>query len=183
MKKPNYWIQTYTGGAFDFENPENHLFSVKDIARSLALIPRFNGHTNRHYSVAEHSVRASYLAPEGFEFEALMHDTSEAYVCDVPTPLKKLLPDYRKIQERVEHAIAEQFVFPKEMSPEVKKVDTRLLLTECKLLLTVPPFKWADYGDLAPYSDVEFRNAYFQGEEPENAFGRRFDELYHNKNT
>lgn len=191
MKKPNYWIQTYSGSAFDFENPETHLFRKLDFAHSLAMIPRFNGHTRFPYSVAEHSIRASYLVPEEKAFEALMHDVSEAYVCDIPTPLKKLLPDYQKIQKRVEIAIAIQFGLPLEMSPEVKLVDTRLLISEKEKYLIESVFPWSSYGDIKPYTIEEYAASWPKNlpsltanpnyvEFMKKEFIKRFDELWGN---
>ena len=84
-------IQTYSGLVFDFINPAEADVSITDIAHSLALINRFNGHTRRPYSVAEHCVRGSQLIDQKCAFHFLMHDAAEAYVGDVAAPLKQLL--------------------------------------------------------------------------------------------
>ncbi len=75
------------------------------VAHALAQINRFTGHASRPISVAEHSVGVSYLAPKWAAREALMHDAHECLVGDVAAPLKRLLPDYRAIEARVERAV------------------------------------------------------------------------------
>jgi len=85
--KPTY-IVTYTGKLFDFLNPKPEDICIEDIARALACINRFRGHTRIPYSVAEHCVRASYI-PVGNPLDNLLHDAAEAYIGDVPTPQKQ----------------------------------------------------------------------------------------------
>src|ERR1019366_6096193 len=57
-------IRTYTGILFDFEEPEASPICIEDIAHSLSLLCRFAGHCREFYSVAEHSIRVSYVCPE-----------------------------------------------------------------------------------------------------------------------
>lgn len=49
------WIQTYSGKKFEPLNPSIDSIDIIDIAHSLSMICRFNGHSQRFYSVAEHS--------------------------------------------------------------------------------------------------------------------------------
>ncbi len=72
---------------------------IEDIAHALARICRFNGHLRYHYSVAEHSVNvAEELKLRGASKElrlfGLLHDASEAYIADIPRPLKDWIPEY-----------------------------------------------------------------------------------------
>lgn len=97
-------IFTARGSLIDFLNPEFSKFSMVEIAESLAKECRFANHTlDCHYSVAEHSVHAARLAPHfGVEpLAALLHDAPEAYMRDVPTPLKNLLPEYQRIHDGI----------------------------------------------------------------------------------
>lgn len=68
--------------------------------------------------------------PPEFAFEALMHDAAEAYCQDIPAPLKALLPDYRRIEERVEQLIRAKFSITPDMSAVVKYADLVMLATE-----------------------------------------------------
>lgn len=116
-----------SGEYFDFENPENSIITIGDIAHALSNICRFTGHVHRFYSVAEHSVLASYLVPPEDAFAALMHDAAEAVLGDVSKPLKSLLPDYRRIEDRVERAIFAKFGLPTELPASVKIADRQML--------------------------------------------------------
>jgi 5'-deoxynucleotidase YfbR-like HD superfamily hydrolase len=109
----NYTL-TYTGRQFDFLDPKRDSISIKDIAWALAHTPRWGGHTLEAYSVAQHSITVSYLVGqdggwEGPQLYALLHDASEAYIADIPSPVKKFLPEYRTIEAKIQYAINHRF--------------------------------------------------------------------------
>lgn len=125
-------ITTISGRFFDILKPEEYDFDIDEIATSLANLCRYTGHVNRFYSVAEHSVCVSRLVPDSHALCGLLHDASEAYLGDVSSPLKKLLPEYKAIEERVEAAIARHFAIPFPYPEEVHKADKRMYWNERK---------------------------------------------------
>ncbi|MEI7217448.1 hypothetical protein WCT79_10520 [Pectobacterium carotovorum] len=135
------WISTYTGRHFNYTEPSLDSVCLLDIAHALSQINRFCGHTNWPYSVAQHSVGASYIVPQEFALEALMHDAHEAYVNDMMSPLKHMLPDYKSIETRIEQLVRLKFGLPLKTSPEVKHADLVMLATEKEALLH------ANFGD------------------------------------
>lgn len=112
-------ISTVSGRFFDILKPEDYEFDIDEIATALSNICRYTGHVNKFYSVAEHSVLVSRLVPSRLALAGLLHDASEAFVGDVSSPLKRLLPDYKRIEERVQEAIADQFGLPYPFPQEV----------------------------------------------------------------
>ena len=141
------YFQTRSGLYIDFDDPDPDTILLEDIAHALSLMNRYAGHTPFPYSVAQHCVLASRMAPPGLELEALMHDAQEAYVVDLPSPLKRLLPGYREVEQRIEAVIRKKFGLPVAFDPRVKEIDTRMLVTEAKVFgLTW----WADVG-VEPY--------------------------------
>jgi hypothetical protein len=124
------FIQTRSGTHFDFQNFKPDDLIEEDIWWGLSHIPRFGGHTAAIYTVAQHSVLCSHIVPPGYALEALMHDAAEAYCGDVPSPLKALLPDYRKIELVVDTAIRCKWKLPPTMSELVKRADIVILATE-----------------------------------------------------
>src|SRR5689334_2642685 len=103
------WMQTFTGRRFYPLSPRPGEIDPADIAHALSLLCRYGGHVDRFYSVAEHCVLMSQaVAPED-ALAALLHDATEAYVVDVPRPLKRQLAGYREIEEQVWFAIAYRF--------------------------------------------------------------------------
>nr|WP_310616651.1 HD family hydrolase [Pantoea cypripedii] len=124
------WIITQSGKHFDFLNMSPDAICIEDIACALSNLCRFTGHVQDFYSVAQHSVHVSYLVPEEFAMEALLHDAAEAYCNDIAQPLKRLLPDYRAAIQLVENQIADKFGLPVQMSAEVKTADLVMLSTE-----------------------------------------------------
>ena len=63
-------------------------------------------------------------------FEALMHDATEAYVCDIPRPMKALLPKYQELEAEVHKVISRDFGVPEFMTPIVKEYDSRIVRDE-----------------------------------------------------
>jgi hypothetical protein len=135
-------------------NPEKIL--VEDIAHALAHQCRFGGHASKFYSVAEHSVHVSQLCPAGDALWGLLHDASEAYLVDLPRPLKQLpeFAPYREAEHRLQRAVAVRFGLAPEQPASVTEADDTMLWIEAHSLLgsmpvevirdTRPPFEITD---------------------------------------
>lgn len=137
---------TNSGKIIDMINPDINSFCSEDIAHALSLICRASGHFKHFYSVAQHSINCMReAAARGFSrrvcFAALLHDASEAYLCDIPTPLKDELSEYKKIEANFQEKLFEKFGL-NDLSEEekhlVKLVDEALLWYEFKCLHTIP---------------------------------------------
>jgi hypothetical protein len=140
------WIQTYSGKAFDLVFPTPEMVDIEDIAWSLSRINRYNGHTTRRYSVAQHCVAMSRKAmADGHSVEIalamLLHDASEAYLGDMTRPvqllLESLMPGFRATwtdaHNHVSCVILERFGFTGLIDlhdPLVKQYDNAILLDE-----------------------------------------------------
>ena len=103
---------TFSGLKVYYFRPTPYQFHISDIARGLAMEPRYNGQTRRHYSVAEHCLHLSHITPEHLQRRALLHDRAEAYIKDLPRPLKMALRDYRLITDRIDEASAVMLMLP-----------------------------------------------------------------------
>lgn len=131
MQQTESCITTSSGKFFDILKPEEYEFDIEEIATALSNLCRYTGHVNRFYSVAEHSVLVSRIVPERLALAGLLHDASEAYLGDVSSPLKKLLPDYKTIEERVQRAIASKFELGNDIDdPAVHEADKRMYWQE-----------------------------------------------------
>lgn len=143
-------ILTRSGKYFDFTDPDKSAICIEDIAHGLSNICRFGGQCREFYSVAQHCVIASAFVAKGFEYEALMHDAAEAFIGDMPSPLKMLIPEYRAIERRVEAAIATQFFLPNPMPKEVKEIDLIMLATEHRDLAAPHGDEWGCLVGVTP---------------------------------
>ena len=142
------WIETFDGGSFDFANPHESTVRIVDIATALSRIPRFNGHSLFHYTVAQHCVLMEQallkLRPESTPLDRLhilLHDASEAYMGDMCRPLKYLpgMKAFRDLEAVVTEVIYKRLGVPTPTAEEeklVKEFDDRMLRTEAEALMT-----------------------------------------------
>jgi 5'-deoxynucleotidase YfbR-like HD superfamily hydrolase len=77
--------------------------------------------------VAEHSVHVSELCLPEHALWGLLHDASEAYLIDLPRPLKQLseFAAYREAERRLQRAVAARFGLPPDQPARVILIDAR----------------------------------------------------------
>jgi hypothetical protein len=136
------WIQTYTGRAFWPLAPKPEDFDIRDIAHSLSLQCRFNGHCREFYSVAEHSLNVSRILSPEHALWGLLHDAGEAYLVDMPRPLKQQMPQFKAAEDRILQQLALHFGLCWPIPEEVHRADLLLLATEKRDLMTPEPMSW-----------------------------------------
>ena len=147
------WIQTYTGVTFYPLDPRPDEVRIEDIAHSLSNQCRFAGHCRQFYSVAEHSVRVSLALAQRLALWGLMHDAAEAYLVDLPRPIKRYAefgPLYQSIESNLMLTVCERFGLHPNMPISVKRMDTRLLVTEKRDLMNACPKPWEDTEEPLP---------------------------------
>lgn len=119
-------MTTYTGRMVDPLRMTPADVAIEDIAHALALTCRYGGHSWGHLSVARHSILVADLLPPDLELAGLLHDAAEAYLGDIPRPLKhggRTFAAYRRAEARLERVIAIAFDLPHPMPPEVRAAD------------------------------------------------------------
>lgn len=130
-------IQLRNGKMLDLRDPDPSAIDIETIAWALSHIGRYTGHADRFLSVAEHCVHTSLIAPSWCAREALMHDAAEAFVGDVSSPLKSLLPGYREIEYGIHRTIAGRFNIAWAIIDEVKRADLLMLAVEANQCMPV----------------------------------------------
>lgn len=123
-------IRLLSGALFDYAQPDKSDVLIDDIAAALSKVCRFAGHIHQFYSVAQHAVNASLIVAPEHAFDALMHDTAEAFTNDIPTPLKYAVPMFKELETRIEAAMAARFGFVFPLSDAVRLADAQMLSIE-----------------------------------------------------
>lgn len=144
IPEPTTTLLTYSGRTVDLRAPDFSRFEIEDIARPLAYQCRFVGNTRAFYSVAQHCVLASRLIAPSFAYDALMHDSEEAFTGDWPTPWKVRIGRDR-IREAIaplKEALALRFGFRYPEPEVVKEADMRALATELRDLCAPHRLNW-----------------------------------------
>jgi len=158
MTKP--WLQTFSGKRYDLTIPNPSVIRVEDVAHALSQINRYTGHTDRPYSVAQHSVMGAenswarahvwcealglYLTPRQFAAQVLLHDAHECVTGDVASPIKVAIGKaWRRFEDKHERAFRSRFgLAGAKMPAEVKVVDVRMLATEVRDRMAAPTEEW-----------------------------------------
>lgn len=173
-------IETFTGLFINVFDPTPDMICIEDIAHGLSQMPRFGGQLKHFYSVAQHSltventVSLSITAelfpvelrehtPRTVRLQSLMHDATEAYMMDLPAPIKRQLPSYKEVENKLMAAIMHKFGLPVKMHPFIKDVDNAMLLVEYKSLVVKKENRYRDMFDV------------------EQQFLQRFNELLNEK--
>jgi len=169
------WIQTYSGKRVNLLDPKIEDICIEDIAQSLSMQCRFNGHCKEFYSVAQHSVFVSKLCDKQDALYGLLHDASEAYLVDIPKPLKYSgkFENYLQFEEKMMKVIYQKFNLIGEEPESVKHADRVMLMTEARDLAT--KFNPSDWGKVPP---AEFSIKAASYSEAKKMFLDRFIELY-----
>ncbi len=117
------YINTQSGRQFWPLSPRAADVDIVDIAHALGNICRFTGHTRKFYSVAEHAAVVAMLVGhkrKDLQLAALHHDSAEAYLCDVASPVKQYLEvnahcqrqDFGAAEDKVLRCIFERLGIP-----------------------------------------------------------------------
>lgn len=152
------WLQTHTGRAFSFEDlleGRSVAIEARDLAVSLSRVNRFLGHTtSQTWSVGQHSLAMSFYVPPELALAALLHDAAEAYVGDLPAPLRWLMRDMAKRDgSRAHYEVVEGYVSRAVehwaglsagacRAPDIKHADLRMLATERERFMAPAPMPW-----------------------------------------
>lgn len=134
-------LQMTSGRMVDLLSMRAADIEITDIAHALSMTCRFNGHTRSFHSVAHHSLLVASLCARVFKLEALLHDASEAYTGDLPTPIKHRpeMAGFRAVEDHITSVIRRKFRLPQAESPEVKAADLLALAWERRDLMQPHP--------------------------------------------
>jgi len=148
-----HWLETQNGGRFDLDSDDPE-FDIPGMAWGCARQPRYGGQWRpdvEWYSVAEHSLlvhaivsRFTPLATtqkgarerQRIVRSALCHDLTEGILGDVASPLKRLLPAYEEIEDRMNRALARRLDLIYPWPQIVKDADLRIMVDETRALLS-----------------------------------------------
>ncbi len=177
---PGPYLQTVSGRWVNPFDPDPDQIDLGDIARALANQCRFGGHCRAFYSVAQHCVVVSELieAEGGSASDALgalMHDAAEAYLGDLPHPIKhrsELGAAFREAEKPLDAVIRDRFSLSGDAAA-IKRIDRALLATE-RRTFSAETWHWPELEGVEPL-ELELRA--WTADEAAEAFLRRFEEL------
>jgi 5'-deoxynucleotidase YfbR-like HD superfamily hydrolase len=171
---------------FFLRNP-SPCIRLSDIATGLSNQCRYSGQLDEFYSVAQHSVFVMEQVwrnlPQDLDeterrfllLQAILHDASEAYLVDIPTPIKKTpeMAAYRTLEAEVQDACFRHFgmeLHPRDLDPLVKHYDELAAVYERRHLMeqweesTIP---WGEFDKVSEDGAVvlrkDFRDVLYMG--------------------
>lgn len=187
------WMQSFSGARIFPLDPRPEEIYFDDFCIGLARECRYGNHSRRFYSVSEHSVIVSlYVEKLALERgwspyetrhaarQGLVHDLPEAYLGDVPRPLKMMraMRGYRKLEAKWWGVTCERFNLRStpESNALVHEVDDRILIDEIEVLLLNPErIRTGRYAKMKPLGATI---ACLPWERAAEVFAQRFDFLF-----
>lgn len=177
------WIQTYATEPFWPLRAEGTIL-IQDIAHHLALRNRFSGGTEKPYSVAQHSVLvARELMDHGNDvvLMGLLHDAAEAYLPDMPRPIKddafffdgQQLRSFSEVEDDIMQQIAKRYELRWPFPIEVKEADNRICATERRDLMASEH----DWGIMDRIKPLPYLIKPWKWQKAERKFLELFEEL------
>lgn len=141
------WIETYTGTQFYFGAPTPDMIKLEDIAHVLPRLARYNGHTTRFYSVAEHTcVMRDWVKARGGSprdcLTALHHDDAEYIIGDLPRPIKWKMSQFKEVESKLDQVLALTFGTEWPMPKWLKDIDSRILKDERRQVMRRSDNEW-----------------------------------------
>ncbi len=162
---PTY-VHTHSGRMLSLIDPQPEDITLLDLAHGLSHVCRYSGQTRQFYSVAEHSILVSGMVPIGLRLAGLLHDACEAYVTDIPAPLKQFLPQYKEFEERVQSAIDAKFGIKRSDEDrdviKISDVQVRLIESGSPKLFLYPFEEYRDDSKIYPLSSSEAKSLFIE---------------------
>jgi len=158
MKRGSH-IQVVSGRLFDPLNPDPDLIDIRDVAHALSNICRFGGHSERYYSVAEHSVHVSYACAPTDALWGLLHDAPEFGLGDMCSPLKysEFGREFVQAEERLMQVFIDKYGLGPVQPSSVSRADKAMLGREREALLPTEIRETLDYwGEWRTHLDPDF---------------------------
>jgi len=158
-------IVTFKGEEFTPLDPDINQIHIEDIAHSLSLMCRANGHIDYFFSIAQHSINCAVEAKaRGFSLRVqlicLLHDASEAYISDLTRPVKFYMAEYRKIEKNLQDIIYTKFLggpLPEEEFNLMNQIDNDMLACEFDALMKKKKL-FSQIPGLSSTPSFEYRN-------------------------
>lgn len=162
IAKRNDYLETYTGMDIDVVNPDPTRIIIEDIAHALSNICRYGGHSSYFYSVGQHSIIVSREIERlgygpGIQLYGLLHDASEAYICDIPRPTKKNIIGYLEMETNMQNTIYKALDIEKpdtNITNIVTIVDYEVLQYEARRLMK--KHSWAKDNCIKIDADIKY---------------------------
>lgn len=177
LPKSESWIRTFSGVQFNPFEPRPEDVLIEDIAHALSNLCRFGGHCDYFYSVAQHSVYCAQMSTPKHKLALLLHDASEAYLVDMPRPIKWHLKEYKRIENAIQEAVRFRFNISTFDFPELHEIDNRVLMTEKRDIMSCDKSEWKTVK-VPAYTEEELFITSWQPREAKERFLEMFNELY-----
>ena len=171
-------IVTFKGEKFTPLDPDINQIHIEDIAHSLSLLCRANGHIDYFFSIAQHSINCAGEAKARghsprVQLACLIHDASEAYISDINRPVKHYMTEYKIIEKKLQDVIYTRFLgapLPEEEFASMDQIDNDMLACEFDALMkrrklfnhiptlsSTPSFEYRNQAEV----ETEFLKTYY----------------------
>ena len=136
-------------------DPRAEDVDICDIAHHLSMQCRYGGAVEHFYSTAQHCCLLAEYAEKHRDASALdclqvlMHDAAEAYLVDIPRPIKQHMPEYRAWDHAITDTVRTWLDMGETLPPPyLDEIDNRIVGDERAQLKPDTGHYWGDHKPL-----------------------------------
>lgn len=136
-------VETIDKKFVNYLDPQPETMTDYAIAYGLSQEVRWGGQGRYWYSVAQHSINVANLVWKMTHDvpttrAALLHDATEAFMKDIPSPLKRLLPGYRYLESKMAAVIMQSRGLNYPYPPPIEHADRVMAINEDAKIMGTP---------------------------------------------
>lgn len=124
------WLRMYNGRMVDAFNVTPDDIVPENFIHACSQINRYTGNCKFPYPVNQHQLLLYLCVPKRLKRAALVHDITEHWFSDVPSPVKIHMKYYKRKEKDAELVVMQKYGITHAQMADLKQYDIRIRIDE-----------------------------------------------------